>query len=88
MKSERRFWEAFALLRIHTFTYDLKWKSSAKNARLNGLVFLQIRFQVCLRRFGLVVSPSARLNGGALPAREGALEDLTLREKEKLHREE
>ncbi len=29
-----------------------------------------------------------RTHGGALPAREGALEDPTLREKEKLHREE
>src|SRR6202047_5222827 len=29
-----------------------------------------------------------RTHGGALPAREGALEDPTLREKEKLHRKE
>ena len=29
-----------------------------------------------------------RTHGGALPAREGALEDPTLREKEKLHRQE
>src|SRR5271155_1741156 len=29
-----------------------------------------------------------RTHGGALPAREGALEDPTLREKEKLHRRE
>jgi len=29
-----------------------------------------------------------RAHGGALPAREGALEDPTLREKEKLHRKE
>ena len=29
-----------------------------------------------------------RTHGGALPAREGALEDATLREKEKLHRKE
>src|SRR2546430_8485827 len=29
-----------------------------------------------------------RTHGGALPAREGALEDPTIREKEKLHRQE
>jgi DeoR family transcriptional regulator of aga operon len=29
-----------------------------------------------------------RSHGGALPAREGALEDPTLREKEQLHRKE
>ena len=29
-----------------------------------------------------------RTHGGALPARDGALEDPTLREKEKLHRKE
>jgi DeoR/GlpR family transcriptional regulator of sugar metabolism len=29
-----------------------------------------------------------RTHGGALPSREGALEDPTLREKEKLHRKE
>jgi len=29
-----------------------------------------------------------RTHGGALPARQGALEDPTLREKEKLHRKE
>jgi DeoR family transcriptional regulator, aga operon transcriptional repressor len=29
-----------------------------------------------------------RTHGGALPAREGALEDPTLREKEKLHHQE